>query len=289
MKLLAIKQIRRASSIFEIFLILVVLLGIMAVAWKIGSETINTANRSKVIAEITKFNEAFDNFCLRFGELPPDFHDEAEVRDFLKRRFPQCSPKNYPSFYGQSPASALYFWLGGPKGRGFSDNPRNPFEIAGTTRIGPFFKFDQNRLREVDGVMQYFPMRRGEGGEPFVYFRGGLKGYNNHPGWNTVQPYRDSNSGKWINPCTYQLLCAGSDGKFGAGRLYPKGGDYDEFNHDDLANFTDGNTMRQSMKQHEIERLDRIENANKKKAKPAVAKGQKTSRKPTADEWWDGH
>jgi hypothetical protein len=281
MKFSATKRIRRGASIVEVLLIVVVVMAVTALAWKIGKETIHSADRSKVIAEITKFNEAFDNFCLRFGELPPDFHDQTATLNFLKRRFPKCPPKNYPDLSCQSPASALYFWLAGPKGLGFSTNPLNPFETKGTARIGPFFKFDKDRVHEVDDAMQYFPIRREEGGEPYVYFRGGPKGYDRHPGWNSAMPYRNSNTGKWINPDTFQLLCAGCDGKFGSGRLYPRGSDYDEYNYDDLANFTDGNTMRQSMVQYEKEQLDKMENAGKIKKTPTIANGQKTAGKTT--------
>ncbi len=279
MKFSAIKQIRRGGSIIEVLVIAAVLAAVTALVWKVGSEAIHSANRSKVIAEIAKFNEGFDNFCLRFGELPPDFHDQTVTLSFLKRRFPQCPSKNYPDLSCQSPASALYFWLAGPNGLGFSTNPRNPFETEGTTRLGPFFKFDKDRVHEVDGAMQYFPIRKGEGGEPYVYFRGGPKGFDNHPGWNSAMPYRNSNNGKWINPDTFQLLCAGSDGKFGSGRLYPRGGDYDEYNDDDLANFTDGNTMRQSMVQYEKEQVDKMEKADKEKTTPAIANRQKTAGK----------
>lgn len=232
MKFSITRRVRRGSSIVELLLIVIVVMAVTFLCWKIGSGTIQTANRSKVIREITKFNEAFDNFCMRFGELPPDFHDQTATIKYLKRIFSKCPPKNYPDLSCQSPASALYFWLAGPKGLGFSANPVNPFETKGTVRIGPFFKFDTDRVHEVDRAMQYFPIRRGEDGEPYVYFRGGPKGYNNHPGWNSVQPYRNSNTGKWINPDTFQLLCAGGDGKFGSGRLYPRGSDYDEYNYE---------------------------------------------------------
>ena len=94
----------------------------------------------------------------------------------------------------------------------------------------------------MDGVIEYFPPR-GADGEPYVYFRGGPKGYDEHPGWGLVRPYRKSDDGSWINGDTYQILCPGSDGKYGSGHHFPGGIDYDAANLDDMANFSRGDTM----------------------------------------------
>ena len=163
---------------------------------------------------------------------------------FLKRRFPKCPCQKYPDFFSYSPAAALYFWLGGPNGRGFSADPANPFGNGGA-RIGPFFKFTADQLKRVDGVMQYYPPR-GIDGSPYIYFRGGVKGYDGHPGWLCAKPYRKSSDGSWINRDSYQILCPGADGQFGSGNHYPDGSDYDDANLDDIANFTQGDTMQQA-------------------------------------------
>ena len=144
----------------------------------------------------------------------------------------------------QGPASALYFWLAGPDGQGYSTNPADPFG-KGKTRIGPFYRFRPEQLKRVDAVMQYFPPR-GIDGSPYVYFRPGSKGYDGHPGWGTAHPYRSSKDGEWINPKTYQILSPGNDGTYGRGFHYPGGSDYDDANLDDMANFTRGDTMGQA-------------------------------------------
>lgn len=246
MKRTAPRRLCRGITLVELLLTITAMLLVAGVAWEAGSRAVVAANNTRVALEITRLKEGIDSFCLFFGDYPPDFHDQVAVRKFVKQRFPKCPIRNYPDFAAQSPASALYFWLAGPDGRGFSSNPENPFERAGVQRIGPFFAFTPDRLKRVDGVMEYFPPRR-VNGDPYVYFRGGKKGYDGHGGWGAAKPYRDSKNGKWIDPQTFQILCAGNDGKLGSGNHYPDGGDYDEFNYDDLASFTTGSTMRQTM------------------------------------------
>jgi hypothetical protein len=246
MKFAAVQRHRRGVSLVELILVIGAMMGVAALAWKAGAGAIRVANNLRVNIEIAGLQEAIENFNLQFGGYPPDFHDQESAREFFKAKFPKCPPENYPDPGAYGPDSALYFWLAGPRGRGFSANPANPFETGGKRRIGPFFKFDVERLRIVGRAVQYLPPRNGNG-DPYVYFRGGPKGYDGHPGWKTARPYRDSKTGKWINPQSFQILCAGNDGKFGSGIQYPSGSDYDPNNYDDLANFTSGDTMRQAM------------------------------------------
>jgi len=212
--------------------------------WKAGTEVITLSNNARVTAEIGALNRGLDAFALQFGEYPPDFHDPVDAWKFLKQRFPKCPSDKYPCLCGYSPASALYFWLAGPNGRGFSANPINPFD-NGASRIGPFFKFAPDQLKKVDGLMLYYPPR-GIKGSPYVYFRAGAKGYDGHSGWPPVLPYRNSKDGSWINPNTYQILSPGSDGKYGSGNHFPIGDDSDDASLDDMANFTQGDTMGQA-------------------------------------------
>jgi type II secretory pathway pseudopilin PulG len=231
-------------TIVELMLALMAVMVLAGLAWKGATSAVNVANNSRVTAEIGKMNEALEAFALRFGEYPPDFHDTVAVWKFLKRRFPECPWQRYPSFCGHSPASALYFWLGGPDGRGFSTNPANPFDNC-AARIGPFFRFTPDQLKRVDGIMQYYPPR-GIDGAPYLYFRGGPKGYDGHPGCPPVRPYRNSKDGKWIYPDSYQILSPGADGEYGSGNHFPGGVDYDDANLDDMASFSQGETMGQA-------------------------------------------
>jgi len=246
MKFLAKSRHCRGISLMELILVMLAIMIVAGVAWKAGSDAIAVGNNTKVALEVTRLTEALDAFCMVYGDYPPDFHDLVATRNFIKQRFPQLPAKDYPDLSPHSPATALYFWLAGPKGRGFSTNPKNPFETGGTSRIGPFFKFTPDRLKMVEGAMQYFPPRNVKG-DPYIYFRGGPKGYDNHFGWNTVHPYISSETGKWINAQSFQILCGGNDGKLGSGNHFPGGSDYEQENYDDLANFTTGSTMLQCM------------------------------------------
>jgi hypothetical protein len=233
---------RRAGvSIIELMLALMAVMVLAGLAWKASKSALSVANNSRVTAEIGKLNDAMEAFAMRFGEYPPDFHDTNAVWKFLKTRFPKCPWQKYPDFCNYGPAAALYFWLGGPEGRGFSTNPANPFD-NNPSRIGPFFKFVPDQLKRIEGITYYYPPR-GIEGAPYVYFRGGPKGYDTHPGYPPARPYRNSKSGDWINAKTYQILSPGADGKYGGGNHFPSGIDYDDANMDDMANFTQGDTL----------------------------------------------
>jgi Tfp pilus assembly protein PilE len=232
----------RGLTLVELLLALVAIMIMATLGWKAATTAIKYSNNARTTAEIGAMSKGLEDFAIQFGDYPPDFHDSAAVWKFLKTRFPECPHYKYPiNLCDYGPESALYFWLAGPNGQGFSANPANPFAKGGD-RIGPFFKFIPDQLKMVDGCMQYFPPR-GIDGSPYVYFRGGPKGYDGHPGWPPVHPYRDSKRGGWIYGDKFQILSPGSDGKYGAGNHFPDGPDYDEANLDDIANFSQGDTL----------------------------------------------
>ena len=155
---------RRGLTLIELLMVIMVTMILSAVVYKATATTLDWANNSRMSIEVSQLSKALDNFSLQFGEYPPDFHDQMAVWKFMKARFPNCPHSKYPDFSEHSPASALYFWLGGPNGKGFSANPLNPFD-DGPHRIGPYFNFKPEQLKLVDGVMQYFPPR-GKGVRP---------------------------------------------------------------------------------------------------------------------------
>jgi hypothetical protein len=235
---------RQGWTLVELIMVMMAMLILSSVVWKAGTAAIGWANNARMATEVARLSKAMDDFCAQFGEYPPDFHDQMAVWRFLKKKFPNCPHQKYPIMADYSPASALYFWLAGPKGRGFSTNPANPFDDS-IERIGPFFKFDKERLKVVDDVMQYLPPRGS--GDPYVYFRGGSKGYDGHPGWSSARPYRDSVRFEWIEPNRFQILCPGNDGKLGSGCHFPGGTDYDAANFDDITSFSRGETLGSSI------------------------------------------
>jgi hypothetical protein len=153
-------------------------------------------------AEITQMQMALELCRSEWGDYPPDFTNEDDVRAYLRKVFPQYGPPEgegdvYAQFvedlrknYGLDatrldPASALVFWLGGlPQTRperpfepwipaGFHDDPTSPFE-PGSPRTLPFFAFDSDRMQRCDPSgptcpLRYYSNSRHLG--PFVYFK----------------------------------------------------------------------------------------------------------------------
>jgi hypothetical protein len=184
----------------------------------------------------------------KFGEYPPDSASDTEaLRAHLAKAFPKCDldravaavPKDLDQ------AAALVFWLGGPidadgKLNGFSANPLDPFD-GDPRRIGPFYEFKLDRLRKDGGVLRYYPYYDLDASEPIVYFRAKPDGtYSGE--WRGCKPCQDWRDGesdppKYLNPKSYQIRSPGLDGKHGSGAQFPTGGDYDQHQYDDVANF----------------------------------------------------
>jgi hypothetical protein len=233
----------RGLTLVELMLVMMAMLIMGSLVWKTATTVLGWANSARMSLEVSQISQGLDAFCAHFNDYPPDFHDQIIVWKFMKAHFPKCPKEKYPDFASQSPATALYFWLGGPNGMGFSANPENPFD-DNKHRIGPFFKFDRSRLKLVDDpdVRIYLPPGS-KTGVPYLYFRGGTKGYDGSQGWEESMPYRSSVDFQWVEPGKYQLLCPGNDGKYGAGNHYPGGTDYDAANMDDITSFSQGETL----------------------------------------------
>jgi len=240
-------SLRRGFSLLEVLVSLTIVGILGGIMIGIGVKAIGVATNTLIVWEIAQLNEAMEDFAIQFGSYPPDFHDRAAALKYIKEIFPKCPRSKYPDIDSQDPASALVFWLTGPKGRGFSTDPTDPFG-DGPNRIGPFIKLSKERLRPKGSSWRYYPPNISMH-TPYLYFRADSKkgGYDGNPGWHPARPYKDSKTDGWIHPTSFQILCAGQDGKYGHGRNFPKGDDYDEANYDDIANFTRGSTMRNAM------------------------------------------
>lgn len=238
---------RRGFTLVEMLAALTIAAILAGVMVKGGMMVVGMASNVLIVWEIAELNDAVEDFAVQFGDYPPDFHDQAAAIKFIQIHFPKCPPQNYPSLAGQSPASALYFWLAGPSGQGFSTDPTNPFASGGERRLGPFLRFAPNRVKTQGNVSQYFPPQVLHAA-PYVYFRAGTKGYQGNEGYTSAHPYRDSQTRQWINADSFQILCAGQDGQFGAGNHFPGGDNYDKFNLDDISNFSRAGTMAQAMR-----------------------------------------
>jgi prepilin-type N-terminal cleavage/methylation domain-containing protein len=178
-----------------------------------------------------------------------------------------------------------------PKSRliGFSKDPIHPLsDLTSTSRIGPFYDFQSANLRFPPGSARTFNIFRAclppvstPTECPYVYFRAeaGPSKYeyfippvtlpvpaNPDPtvyrikairsgSAILVRPYWNIQEQGFVNPKSYQILCAGLDGQFGVGNAFSTGfkplpyptiypteaiADYDPANLDDQANFITG-------------------------------------------------
>jgi len=238
---------RRGFTLVELLAAITITAILAGVLIKGGMTVVGLASNVLITWEIAQLNDAVEDFAVYFGDYPPDFHDPAAAIQFMQAHFPKCPATNYPNFALQNPSSALCFWLAGPSGQGFSTDPTNPFAAGGQRRIGPFIRFAPNRVQALGPLTQYFPPQILHPA-PYVYFRAGKKGYLGNCGYQAARPYRNSQNGQWINADSFQILCAGQDGQFGAGNHFPAGDNYDKANLDDMANFSYGCTMAQAMR-----------------------------------------
>jgi hypothetical protein len=198
-------------------------------------------------SEITQLALALERCRIELGhgEYPPGSTDDPEAfRQFLVKAFPDYHGELPAKYKNLDAASSLVFWLGGmadKDGRmiGFSADPKNPFDTANKSRIGPFIDFDPARLRYDGGLLVYLPWKDNSQSNPLVYFRADSKG-EYHGAWKKCRPCRDSVNGGWVNPESFQLFAPGKDGRCGSGVQYPSGTDYDAQRRDDLSNFARG-------------------------------------------------
>ncbi len=262
------------------------------------------AKQAAVTLDLKQLEMACQAYKEKFGEYPPDGTDHSAVLRHLAKAFPRFMIAGADdiekwdnlrtwiqdsSRWGASvdintlsPFNALAFWLGGrPAGgqlTGFSANPADLFDTS-TSRIGPFFDFDLNRLR-ADGY--YWPQGAAGTGTTgaIVYFRAENGGYATagaymfSNGQNVVPAidtrlsnvdglYNYDNSKlpvySWVNPRSIQIFSSGLDvtysspitippGDLDGCLAFPTGENYDPvgYTYDDITNFSDG-TLENAM------------------------------------------
>jgi len=237
-------------------LVVVVIIGILAGLVTAVAMRVRVAARvAEIKLELSSIEQALALFKEKYGDYPPDCTNEQEVARFIAATWPRYTG-DWKTAIGwtnlqNDPAAALVFWLGGMRNGtellGFSPNPRNPFETATTGGRQPLFDFRPDRLRVVSGKLYYFQPNATNDTEPYVYFKSGASGYY-LPGtttvknWNQCKACYDLRVGPnaWAAPNKFQLRAPGLDGKHGEGVGFPNGADYNEFQYDDVANFSDG-------------------------------------------------
>ena len=220
---------RRGFTLVEMLAALTIAAILAGVMVKGGMMVVGMASNVLIVWEIAELNDAVEDFAVQFGDYPPDFHDQAAAIKFIQIALSQVPAAELSaSLAGQSPASALYFWLAGPSGQGFSTDPTNPFASGGERRPGPLPPFRPQPREDAGQRFASIFLPKCYTPPPYVYFHG-TKGYQGNEGYTSAHPYRDSQTRQWINADSFQILCAGQDGQFGAGNHFPGGDNYDKF------------------------------------------------------------
>jgi hypothetical protein len=162
--------------------------------------------------------------------------------------------ENYVQLNG---SECLVFFLGGVKDTypggalsGFSKNPARPFEPGGT-RLGPFFEFKPDRLKEgsdtdnMDVYVDPIPSQL----EPYIYYSAYEgSGYDAADTFGGLSAYTQGSSASapsW-KPKSFQIISPGFDGAYGTGGEYNEktadslftGARSEE--HDNITNFSSG-------------------------------------------------
>ncbi len=134
---------------------------------------------------------------------------------------------------------------------GFSNNPKNPFLRGGSSRKGPYFEFQPDRVRNLResgasylGMPEYVDSLPGQIA-PYCYFKADNGSYASAvvlPGFTPASPYFQLGGVKGWNSTSFQLISPGRDGEFGSGGVYDAGktGTLSVEDGDNITNFTTG-------------------------------------------------
>lgn len=255
----------RGFTLIEM-LVVVVIIGILAGLVSVAAIRAQGAARiAEIRLEISTLEQGLEAFKSKYGDYPPDFTNEAAAKQFIARAWPRADAATlYSSIPDKvkNPASALCFWLGGINGEGFNSNSRTPFVYNSGSMTGAFFDFKADRVLDANfGEAEvrafYYPPNASADTQPYVYFKAGSNGYfkatDTPKFWDDpatsssvrsgrkVQACFDirAGAGKWAKPKSFQIRAPGMDGIHGNESTFP-GPFTDDYQYDDIANFSDG-------------------------------------------------
>lgn len=227
--------------------IIAVLISLLVLAVR---PAMGTVREGQVQSEISRLNSALADFKAHFGVYPPssitlyensaDWAADPRSQGLVRQLWPQYTFGNVDINSDGTPgqthnltgAECLLVFLGGVTAPGtsapigFSANPSNPFDPAGSNRVGPFFEFDINRIVDVDAdLVGEFKDTLPDSQNPYVY----LSAYDG-AGYlaadlvvgsssDLTSQYLQAATVRW-NPKTFQIISPGGDGQYGPGGIF---------------------------------------------------------------------
>jgi prepilin-type N-terminal cleavage/methylation domain-containing protein len=258
---------RAGFTLVEILIVIAIIALLVAMLLPAIGKVREGARRSECATDMAQVASAVQAFKTKFNVnfIPPSFSMEPDYTDagsdaasllYLKSIFPFINEKatGLPPATLDGNQTLLFFLTGGVQTnyQGFSTNKQKPFNLTtGSSTIGPFLVVKDTKVAVDPTNLQARYLD--PWGTPYAYFThiptSGVGTYAGTFTWPdedgnnlTVTPY--SQSGKYLNAKSFQIISAGANRAFGPGgtNWTPGSGLYDALGigGDDMSNFNNG-------------------------------------------------
>ncbi|HEX5102760.1 MAG TPA: type II secretion system protein [Pirellulaceae bacterium] len=273
---------RRGFTLVEILVVLAIIAMLVALTATASMWAVNAARRAAISVEVGQLRDAVEAYKQAKGDYPPNFRDYQAFIRHVRTCYPKCDVNHLDTFVGavwpgyslSSPPPAntmpqldegesLVFWLQGTR-----NDPLRPF--GGSAELVKYYSFDSRFLLDSDGDGQVSFRARYAKDTFYLYMDSrsydeltAVSGaaFVNNPAHaegvtaNGTRPYftdaaSDALPGtNYVNPTTFQIVCAGQDGEFGADTSPPTQKQFPGFRNgtsadrDNVTSFSEGKTL----------------------------------------------
>jgi prepilin-type N-terminal cleavage/methylation domain-containing protein len=285
---------RRGFTLVEMLVVIAIIAVLIGLLLPALSGAINAARRTRMSLEISNLANSVEAYKNKFGDYPPGFRSKATFTQHVRKCYPRIDPSHFNQVTNQiwgnggtptmDESEAIVFWLSQ-----VDNDQRYPFKyILGTQPTSPvsLFDFKKPRLVNTDtdtgsaaNAIYYYSYKPEYAGDS-CYILIDARAYAYHA--NSSNPAAQAESGNngkvraygytttlspppspipFANPTTFQIVCAGQDGEFGADpsasppitvsptgiKVFPFAVNYVEEDKDNLTNFGDGKRLMDSI------------------------------------------